>query len=204
MFYITRDYLKVPAAMLAAAFVTTVLFFLMHLMVYSDDQRVQETFVIPVVDATMPEIDPPELVPIQRPEPLVEPPPSAITEPLRETNIGTGPILTYAEESFNLDPPGWQNVTFQSAELVPVVRTAPVYPTRALQRGIEGFVVVTFTVDERGNVADPAVTYADPEGYFERAALQSITKWRYSARVEDGRAVPVQGVQQRIVFEIAP
>jgi len=51
-------------------------------------------------------------------------------------------------------------------------------------------------------VKDPVVTYAEPEGYFERAALQAISKWKYTAKVENGNPVPVHGVQQKIVFSM--
>ena len=39
-------------------------------------------------------------------------------------------------------------------EYLPIVKVAPVYPRRALQRGIEGFVIVEFTVTKQGAVRD--------------------------------------------------
>ena len=203
MHTITNQLLKIPTALFAAALVTTALFFLMHLMVHSDSERVQETFVIPIIDATMPEIVLDTFEPIERPEPISEPTPTELPDQPRGAVVGSGPILSYDPQTFNLDPPGWTGLTFQESEMVPIVRTTPVYPNRALQKQIEGFVVVSFSVDERGNVTNPSVTYAEPEGYFERAALQSIAKWRYAAKVENGEPVAVHGVQQRIVFEIA-
>lgn len=203
MHTLTNQLLKIPTALFAAAVVTTSLFFLMHLMVHSDSERVQETFVIPVVDATMPVIELETFEPIERPEPITEPAPTEVPEQVRETPVGAGPGLSYDPQTFVLDPPGWTGLTFQDSEMVPIVRTTPVYPNRALQKHIEGFVVVSFSVDEQGNVSNPSVTYAEPEGYFERAALQSIAKWRYAAKVENGQPVAVHGVQQRIVFEIA-
>jgi len=49
-------------------------------------------------------------------------------------------------------------------------------------------------------VKDPVVTYAEPEECFERAALQSISKWKCAAKVENGNPVPVYGVQQKMVL----
>lgn len=203
MHALTNNLLKVPSAFFAAALVTTTLFYLMQLMVHSDEERAQETFVIPIIDARMPYIEPVVIETIERPEPIVEPPITDVTEITRDTSVGSGPRITLATQKINLDPPGWKNLTFQDSEMIPIVRTTPVYPTRALQRQVEGFVVVSFTVDRNGNVENPSVTYAEPEGFFERAALQSISRWKYAAKVENGEPVPVHGVQQRIVFEIA-
>jgi len=202
MHAITNNLLKVPTALFAAVLVTTMLFYMMQLMVHSNEDRVQETYIIPIIDARMPDIEPVVIENIERPEPIVEPPVTDVLEDTRQIDIGTGPLITLNEQQFNLNPPGWKNLTFQNSEMIPIVRTTPVYPTRALQRQVEGFVVVSFTVDRNGNVADPSVIYAEPDGYFERAALQSIAKWKYTAKVENGEPVPVHGVQQRIVFEI--
>lgn len=46
-------------------------------------------------------------------------------------------------------------------EYLPIVKVAPVYPRRALQRGIEGFVIVEFTVNKLGAVKDVYVVEAD-------------------------------------------
>ncbi|MCB1669702.1 MAG: TonB family protein [Gammaproteobacteria bacterium] len=203
MYAITNQLLKIPTAMFAAALVTTSLFYLMHLLVHSDAERSQETSVIRVVDATMPEIEMVAYEQIERPEPISEPPPAEIVEEIRTTEVGTGPVLAFNNEVIDLDPPGWNTLNFQDSEMIPIVRTTPSYPGRALQRGIEGFVVVSFSVDGQGNVINPSVTYAEPEGYFERSALQAITRWKYAAKVKNGEPVTVHGVQQRIVFELA-
>ena len=203
MHAIANNLFKVPTALLAAVLVTTLLLYLMQLMVHSDEERVQEAFIIPIIDARMPDIEPVVIETIERPEPIVEPPVTDVVEDTRQIDMGTGPAISLSEQQFSLDPPGWKSLTFQDSEMIPIVRTTPVYPTRALQRQVEGFVVVNFTVDRNGNVANPSITYAEPEGYFERAALQSIAKWKYTAKVENGEPVPVHGVQQRIVFEIA-
>ena len=42
-------------------------------------------------------------------------------------------------------------------EYLPIVKVAPVYPRRAQTRGIEGFVLLEFTVTKTGAVKDPVV-----------------------------------------------
>lgn len=87
-------------------------------------------------------------------------------------------------------------------EYLPIVKVAPVYPRRALQRGIEGYVIVEFTVTKQGSVRDPIVVEAEPEGIFERAALDAAMKFKYKPRVVNGEPAEVSGIQNRISFEI--
>ena len=86
--------------------------------------------------------------------------------------------------------------------LIPLIRISAPYPSRALAKGIEGFIEVSFTVDELGNVIDPSILYAEPEGYFEATVLQTIRRWKYSPAVEEGQTIATHDVRQRIVFEI--
>lgn len=87
-------------------------------------------------------------------------------------------------------------------EYLPIVKVAPVYPRRALQRGIEGYVIVEFTVDKTGAVKNPKVIEAQPQGIFDRAAMDAALKFKYKPRVVNGAATEVSGVQNRITFEM--
>lgn len=87
-------------------------------------------------------------------------------------------------------------------EYLPIVKVAPVYPRRALQRGLEGYVIVEFTVDRTGAVKNPVVIKAEPEGLFDRAAMDAALKFKYKPRVINGEATEVNGVQNRITFEM--
>ncbi len=87
-------------------------------------------------------------------------------------------------------------------EYLPIVKVAPVYPRRALQRGIEGFVIVEFTVNTIGAVKEPFVVEAQPAGIFDQAALDAAKKFKYKPRVVNGEATEVSGVQNRITFKI--
>ena len=86
-------------------------------------------------------------------------------------------------------------------EYLPIVKVAPVYPSRALSRGLEGYVIVEFTVTRQGTVRDPFVVEST-SGLFERAATEAALKFKYKPRVIDGEPVEVPGVQNKITFEI--
>jgi protein TonB len=87
-------------------------------------------------------------------------------------------------------------------EYLPIVKVAPVYPRRALSRGIEGYVIVEFTVSKQGSVKDVVVVEADPADIFNQAAIDAALKFKYKPRVINGEAAEVAGVQNRLTFEI--
>jgi protein TonB len=87
-------------------------------------------------------------------------------------------------------------------DLTPLVRVDPQYPAGALLHGIEGWVLVEFTVSATGSVTEAVVVDSEPEAIFDRAALQAVRRWRYSPHVVDGVPVSQPGVQVKLVFEI--
>ncbi len=87
-------------------------------------------------------------------------------------------------------------------DVIPLVRIPPDYPPRALQRGLEGWVQIQFTITATGTVKDPMVVNADPKNIFDDAALKAIARWRYNPRVEGGVAVERVGVQTIIRFQL--
>ena len=86
-------------------------------------------------------------------------------------------------------------------EYLPIVKVAPVYPSRALSRGLEGYVIVEFTVTQAGATKDVFVVEST-SSLFERAAVEAAYKFKYKPRVIDGVAVEVPGVRNKITFEI--
>jgi len=95
--------------------------------------------------------------------------------------------------------PGGMNIA--EGDYLPIVRVAPVYPARALSRGIEGYVDMSFTVTTTGTVKDPVVMFST-SSLFERAATQAVLKFKYKPRVVDGQPVDVPNVKTRITFKI--
>ncbi|HEY7670974.1 MAG TPA: energy transducer TonB [Gammaproteobacteria bacterium] len=85
-------------------------------------------------------------------------------------------------------------------DVLPLVRIAPEYPARAAARGIEGWVIVQFTITPTGSVRDPIVVEAMPKNVFDDAALKAIARWRYNPKIEGGVAVERVGVRTIIRF----
>jgi periplasmic protein TonB len=90
---------------------------------------------------------------------------------------------------------------FSDGDYMPIVQVAPQYPRRAADRGLEGFVLLEFTVTREGTVRDPQVIESS-SSIFDRAAIDAVLRFRYRPRVIDGEPVEVPGVRFRITFEL--
>ena len=87
-------------------------------------------------------------------------------------------------------------------DYLPIVKVAPIYPRRALSRGIEGWVLLEFTVTKAGTVTDVRVLESEPPGIFDKAASEAASKFKYKPRVVDGEPIDVKGVPHKISFQL--
>jgi protein TonB len=133
---------------------------------------------------------PPETPPETPPQDMDSVDPNAPT-------INVAPPMVTA--STDIGGPGGMNIA--EGDYLPIVRVAPVYPARALSRGLEGYVDMQFTVTTAGTVRDPVVLFST-SSLFERAATRAVLKFKYKPRVVDGVPVEVPGVKTRITFQI--
>ena len=187
-----------------AAFVTLGLFYLMHWLIYTDESGLTDPPAGRLIDFVRVEQDETVQRRDRKPEPPPppdEPPPdmpdmqfdtdvSAVGIDIGSVNMDTGVSIGGAG--------GFQS----DGDYLPIVRVEPVYPRRALTRGIEGFVLLEFTVTASGSVADPIVVEAEPPGIFDRAAVQAALRFKYQPRVVDGQPISVAGVRNMITFEL--
>ena len=74
----------------------------------------------------------------------------------------------------------------------PLARANPEYPRHALRRGVEGSVLLEFSVDRDGNVVSPRVIESRPRGVFDAAALEALSKWKYEALGAETSALKVR------------
>jgi protein TonB len=84
-------------------------------------------------------------------------------------------------------------------EYLPIVKVAPIYPSRAITMDLEGYVIVAFTVTRSGTTRD-VVVIESTHPVFDRAAREAASKFKYKPRVIDGEPVEVIGVHHRITF----
>ncbi len=78
---------------------------------------------------------------------------------------------------------------------------APVYPPAALAANKVGWVDLVFLIRSDGSVTDPKVVGAEPTGIFDKAATDSIVRWRFEPVLRDGKPVE-QRAKLRMRFSI--
>ena len=102
----------------------------------------------------------------------------------------------------SVNNPNQKAGVFADGSYVPIFQVPPVYPRRALERGIEGCVMLKFTVTKVGSTRDPSVEWAVPPGIFDRAAMRSALKYKYKPQIRDGEAIEVPNVRTVVIFKI--
>ena len=136
---------------------------------------------------------PPEAAPPQPPTPQ----PENLDPTAEKIAISAVPVTTEIEMS------GGFSLGVGEGDYLPIVKVAPIYPQRALTRGIEGFCVVEYTVTRQGTIRDPFVVESQcTSSLFHRASLQAALKFKYKPRIIDGEPVEVPGVQNKFTYEI--
>ncbi len=77
-----------------------------------------------------------------------------------------------------------------------VARGSVGYPPRARQKNIEGYVKLSFIINERGEVEKLAVIESDPPGVFEETAIAAVGSTRYSPARYRGQPVRFRATQK--------
>jgi len=198
---------RLVVAMLLAAFVTLGLFFLMQSLIQSGGSALTDAPKGNVLDFVRVKkeeaIQKKDRKPKKPPKPEQPPPdmaPPQMDAPSPES--ATSGMDFGADVAAELSLDGGLALESGDGEFLPIVRVAAVYPRRALQRGIEGYVDVEFTVSKLGSVTHPKVIQASPAGIFDQAALDATLKYKYKPRVVNGEPMEVSGVEVRVKFEI--
>lgn len=82
-----------------------------------------------------------------------------------------------------------------------LVYVPPSYPPEAAIKGLEGWVIVEFTVEPNGQVTRPKVIESSPKRIFDRAAIHAVLKWKFKAAANP--STTPKTVKQRIDFNLA-
>lgn len=80
---------------------------------------------------------------------------------------------------------------------VPRKQAAPVFPAKARQRGIEGFVKLNLFINQSGLVEKVRVLEAEPQGMFEESAVAAAQSWEFTPAEYNGS--PVTGWFKRTI-----
>lgn len=201
-----RRLLSWVGALIAAVLVTLFVFWLMQTLISSSGSVINDdpqTRLVDFIDLSKDdEVQTKERKPKKPPTPPKQPPKPEIEAPDVEAPAATSMNVSGANISADLKISTGLSGNISDGDYLPIVKVAPQYPRRAAQRGIEGYVVVEFSVNKAGVVIDPVVVESEPEGVFDRAAINAAKKFKYKPRIVDGQAIEVQGVRNIIRFQL--
>ncbi len=187
--------------------VTLFLFWFMHYMILTADRVLDESgrgsmvdFVRVLRDETIQRRQlkpkkppPPEAPPPQPPTPQLD----SLDPTAEKIAIAAVPVTT------DIEMTGGFSLGVGEGDYLPIVKVAPIYPQRALTRGVQGYCVVEYAVTRQGTTKDPFVVQDQcTSSLFHRASLQAALKFKYKPRIIDGEAVEVGGVQNKFTYEI--
>jgi protein TonB len=114
----------------------------------------------------------------------------------------TGSRQSRAEAERTHAAPASQPGTAAEHDAPPKVLSSvfPDYPRGLRSAGIEGRVVVRFTVETDGSVSDPAVE-GSPSPQLAALALGAIRQWKFAPAMKNGAPVPAR-LHQPFLFRL--
>ena len=180
-------------SILLGAGVTFVLFSFMAFLVSSGDRNKEEQLenIIVEVNTTPPKssAETRRRVPPPPPPPPKSPPKPQAPEPEANNNTSgisfnmPGVQLSGANAGISAPGAGFG----RDGDATPIVRIEPKYPMQAARDGKEGWVKLSFTINEIGGVEDVEVIEAQPKRVFDKEAKRALRKWKYKPKVVDGK-----------------
>ena len=194
-------------SMAMAALITLALFYFMQFLIATGEAFDERVSVVKIVDATMPDIELEVIEEIDKPEPIEEMQQEQPDIQDREQTLDSGPSLNIQRASIEIDT-GLElsnaSISATDGDYLPLVAIAPQYPTRAAQRGIQGWCLVSFTVDGLGNVIEDTIVVVDaePPNIFDRSSVRAAARFKFQPRVVDGQGVDVSGGQYLLRYQL--
>lgn len=194
-----------------AVIITAGLLFFMSLLIKDPQTKEEEPPpTVELSDITIPEEKPkptPEVVKPPQP-PAIEPAPNSDGEPIDSSDIDTPTEEWVAIETPDViglpgdlgDVPA---VDFsQESEAMPMYRTQPNYPIVAQQRGLEGWVLLTYDVDTSGTLSNISVVDSEPRRIFDKEAVRALRKWKFKPAMTNGQPIASVGQTVKIEFNM--
>ena len=198
---------RMVIGLIMATVVTLSLFWLMQYLIETADRTLNDDGAGNLVDFVRVKrdeaIERRQLKP-KKPPPPDNPPPQPPTPQLDNLNPNAEKIaISAVPVETDIEMTGGFSLGVGEGDYLPIVKVAPIYPNRALSRGIEGYCVVQYTVTRQGTTKDPFVIESQcTSSMFHSASVNAALKFKYKPRIMDGEAVEVPGVQNKFTYEI--
>lgn len=196
---------RLAVAVLVGLVVTALLYWLMSALIAAGKNALSEAPAGRIVEFVRvpnpPQLNTEQAKPEKPPKPQQAPETPKLDTQVAKPNAGAVDLgLLRVDNDLAVDTSA--GLSASDGEYLPIVKVAPAYPSRAQTRGIEGWVLLSFTVTETGAVINPQVMDAEPKGVFDRAAKNAVERFKYKPRVVNGQAQAVHGVEHLITFTL--
>lgn len=90
------------------------------------------------------------------------------------------------------------------SQRLPINKPFLKYPPSLVKSGTEGYVILRFTVDAKGNTVDDSITVIEStHEEFSKSAINTAKNYKYKPWIVNGEAVPMKDVRIRHEFNIA-
>ncbi len=203
----TANLTRLVIGLILALAVTLSLFWLMQYLIETADRTLNDDGAGNLIDFVRVKRD--ESVKTRQLKPKKPPPPEAAppqppTPQLDNLNPNAEKVAIKAVPvETDIEMTGGFSLGVGEGDYLPIVKVAPIYPNRALTRGIEGYCVVMYTVTRQGTTTNPRVIEDQcTSTLFHTASINAALKFKYKPRIMDGEAVEVPGVQNKFTYEI--
>ena len=210
---------RVSLSVVLGVIVTLALFYLMQALIQGADSALTDDKIGNLVDFVRIKQDPDLQTKKRKPKkppPPDEPPPDVPPQNFN-LNVDQAAFSMQGMNAGIVIQVGSGGFGISVGEYLRIVKVQPQYPRRALSRGMTGWVIVEFTVTDKGTVRDPFVVencgwiknvrnsgecFDNPNSVFNSAATKAALKFKYKPKVIDGNPVETSGVQNKITFEL--
>jgi TonB family protein len=190
-----------PGFAVSAALHIGLLLALAYILAFHQPLQVQQPVVEPPIQYLQLPKTPPKTVEVHKAPIRLDP-----TPVLDNVPVPTYVVPIPVEQNFDRRPAQTQTVETASQPVIinpkPIYRGGLVYPERAADAGVNGYVVFSFIIRQDGSVGDPQVIEEVPDGYgFAAAAKKAFPKWRFEPKLVDGKPIDAPA-QIRVSFQL--
>lgn len=203
----SRIWLRLILGTLIGILIAGFLTWFMYILIQFSEQKIDESARVHILDFVLLKRDETSVRKenrVERPE-VTKAPPAPATPDISEGEADLAGIAVAAlptDSGVKVDL-GGLGAGLSEGEFLPIVKVAPVYPTSASSRGIEGECVVEYTVTTTGTTKDIRVveelcTYSG----FKKPSIAAAAKFKYKPRIINGEAMEVIGVRNVFIYEL--
>jgi len=150
--------------------------------------------------------------PEPKPEPIVEQTAliqNQVTAPAMNVDLDIPSLdLSSNVSAMSISMPGIESMDVPTTGItgdvmaMPLYRVQPRYPRKALRLGKQGYVILSFDINEEGRVVNVKIVKAEPRRLFEKEAERALKQWKYKPMLVNGEAVSQLRQSIRLDFQI--